>query len=213
VWNGFLRLSLVSCPVSLGPATSGTNGIRLDQLNSRTGNPVATQYVDSRTGDVVGVDAVVKGYQAGSGYVTITEGELEALAGEPANIIEVAHFAVKDQIDRARLDASYYIYPDGQLAPDTLEALRLAMQRSGRDALAYVHLGGREQMVLIQVQGAGLLLSTLRPPRVLEPANFAERPESEVPADQIELAQSIIGRRVLDTDANTMHDRYEERLR
>src|SRR5437016_4261952 len=100
VWNGFLRLSLVSCPVSLAPATSDAHSIRLDQLNSRTGNPVATQFVDSRTGDVVGADAVVKGYQAGSDFVTVTDSELAGLAGEPANIIEVAHFAPKDQIDR-----------------------------------------------------------------------------------------------------------------
>src|SRR5437763_14959171 len=204
VWNGFLRLSLVSCPVNVAPATSDAHSIRLEQLNSRTGNPVTTQFVDSRTGEVVGADAVVKGYQAASGPVTITDGELEALAAEPANIIEVAHFAPKDQIDRARLEASYYIYPDGQLAPDTLEALRLAMQRTGRDALAYIHLGGREQMVLIQVHGAGLLPPPLRPPRAPEPAQFAERPESAIPADQIEFAQSLIRRRVLDTDANTM---------
>src|SRR5712691_3797762 len=214
VWNGFLRLSLVSCPVRLAPATSDAQIIRLDQLNSRTGNPVARQFVDSRTGDVVSPDAVVKGYQAaGSGYVMITDSELEALASQPPNIIEVAQFSLRDQLDQARLEASYYIYPDGQLAADTLEAGRLAMQRSGRDAIAYVRLGERERMVLIQVHGAGLLLSTLRPPRVLEPAHFAERAESEVPPEQIELAQSIIGHRTLHADANTMHDRYEERLR
>src|SRR5260370_15973581 len=214
VWNGFLRLSLVSCPVRLTPATSDADSIRLDQLNLRTGNPVALQFVDSRTGDVVSADAVLKGYQAvGSGYVTVADSELEALASEPPNVIEVAHFAPQGQVDRARLEASYYIYPDGQLAPETLEAVRLAMQRSGRDALAYVRLGERERMVLIQVHGAGLLLSTLRPPRVLEAAHFAERVESDVPPEQTELPQWTIGRRTLQAAASTMHDRYEERLR
>jgi DNA end-binding protein Ku len=213
-WSGFLRLSLVSCPVRLAVATSDTHSIRLDQLNSRTGNPVAQQFVDSRTGDVVAADAVVKGYQsAGSGYVTIPDSELGALASEPPNIIEVAHFAPRDEIDRARLEASYYIYPNGDLAPETLEAVRLAMQRSGRDALAYVHLGEREQMVLIQVYGDGLMLSTLRPPRVLEPAAFAERAAGDIPAERIEFAESIIGRRILQENANTMYDRYEQRLR
>ncbi len=214
VWTGFLRLSLVSCPVRLELATSTAGSISLDQLNLRTGNPVATQFVDSRTGDVVAADAVVKGYQpAGSGYVTITDSELDGLASEPSNIIEVAHFAPRDQVDRARLDTSFYIYPDGQLAPDTLEAVRLAMQRNGSDALAYVRLGERERLVLIQVHGAGLLMSILHPPRLMEPAHFDERPESAIAADQIELAAGIIARRTLHTDANAMFDRYEERLR
>ena len=150
VWNGFLRLSLVSCPVRLTPATSDAHVVQLDQLNSRTGNPVSQQFVDSRTGDVVAGDAVVKGYKTqNAGYVTITDNEIEALTGAPPNIIEVAHFSTRDQIDRARLESSYFVYPDGGLAADTLDALRLAMQRSGRDAVAYVRLGDRERMVLI----------------------------------------------------------------
>ncbi len=214
VWNGFLRLSLVSCPVHLAPATSDAHIIHLDQLNSRTGNPVSRQFVDSRTGDVVSPNAVVRGYQrAGSGYVTLADSELAALASEPPNIVEVTHFIPRNQVDRARLESSYYIYPDGQLAADTLEALRLAMQRNERDAIAHVHLGERECMVMIQLHGAGLLLSTLRPPRVLEPAEFVERPESAIPGEMVEVAEGIIARRTLGSDANMLYDRYEERLR
>lgn len=214
VWRGFLRLSLVSCPVRLAPATRDAHVIRLDQLNSRTGNPVTQQFVDSGTGEVVAANSVVRAYRtAASGYVTIGDAEFETLAGEARNIIEVAHFSRRDQIDRARLETSYYIYPDGQLAADTLDALRLAMQRTERDALAYLRLGERERMVLIQPYGAGLMLSTLRPPRVLEPAEFAARPDSAIPAEMIEIAEGIIQRHILEADANVLHDRYEDRLR
>ncbi|MGH6739208.1 MAG: Ku protein, partial [Bradyrhizobium sp.] len=82
VWNGFLRLSLVSCPVGLARATTHAHSIRLDQLNSRTGNPVAEQFVDSRTGDVVSPDAVIKGFPTATGYVAISDSEAAALAGE-----------------------------------------------------------------------------------------------------------------------------------
>lgn len=213
VWNGFLRLSLVSCPVRLAPATSDAHVIRLDQLNSRTGNPVTQQFVDSRTGDVVAADAVVRGYPGGSGYVTISDSEYETLSADTSNLIEVAHFSPSDQVDRARLETSYYIYPDGPLAADTLAALRLAMRCSGSDAIAYVRLGERERMVLIQLHGAGLMLSTLRPPRVLAAAEFAERADSDVPTEMVEIAESIIARRALQSDPNALHDRYESRLR
>jgi hypothetical protein len=87
------------------------------------------------------------------------------------------------------------------------------MQRRDRDAIAFVHLGERETMVLIQRHGAGLLLSTLRPPRVLEPAEFAERAESDIPAEMVDVAEAIIARRTLGSDANMLYDRYEGRLR
>ena len=187
---------------------------KLEPLNSRTGNPVTRQFVNSRTGDVVAASAVVRGYKTGAAdYVTISDSEYETLAGEAPNIVEVAHFCPVNQVDRVRLEASDYIYPDGQLAADTLESLRLAMRRSRRDALAYIRIGERERMALIQVDGAGLMLSTLRPPRVLEAATFAERPESAIPAEMIEIAESIITRRSLGADANALHDRYEDRLR
>jgi DNA end-binding protein Ku len=218
VWNGFLRLSLVSCPVRLAPASSEAHVIRLDQLNSRTGNPVTQQFVDSRTGDVVAANAVVRGYRGegagdAAGHVTISDEEYEALSAETRNIIEVAHFSPSGRVDRARLETSYYIYPDGGLAPDTLDALRLAMRRGGHDAIAYVRLGERERMVLIQLHGTGLMLSTLRPPRALEPAEFAERAERDVPPEMVEIAETIIARRVLEGDPNALHDRYESRLR
>ncbi len=102
VWNGFLRLSLVSCPVRLAPAASDARIIHLDQLNSRTGNPVTQQFVDSRTGDVVSPDAVVKGHQAAdTGYVIITDSELEGLASEPPDVIELAQFSPRDHVGTA----------------------------------------------------------------------------------------------------------------
>src|SRR5205085_1887125 len=83
VWSGFLRLSLVSCPVHLTAATTDKHVIRLEQLNSRTGNPVAQQSVDTRTGDAVNPEAVVQGYRTvTANYVRLTDSELESLASE-----------------------------------------------------------------------------------------------------------------------------------
>ncbi|HEX3864886.1 MAG TPA: Ku protein [Stellaceae bacterium] len=214
VWNGFLRLSLVSCPVRLALATNESHLIRLDRVNARTGNPVAQQFVDSRTGDVVNADAVMRAYRGtAAGLVALSDSDLEGLAGESPNIIDLAQFSRHGQIDRARFDRSYYVYPDGQLAADTLDALRLAMLRSNRDAIAYVRIGDRERMVVIQAHGPGLMLSTLRPPRILEPAAFVERPETAIPPEMVEIAEGIIARRLFDDDANAMFDRYEARLR
>jgi hypothetical protein len=98
VWNGFLRVSLVSCPVALSPAVKEGNGVRLDQLNARTGNPVTQQFLDAKTGVVVPSDALAQGCQVeGGGYVAISDAELATVAGEPSDVVELALFVPRDQ--------------------------------------------------------------------------------------------------------------------
>jgi hypothetical protein len=72
-WKGYLRLSLVSCPILLYPATSETEKVHFHQLNKGTGNRIHFQKVDAETGDVVPADDIVKGYEVGKGkgYVEV----------------------------------------------------------------------------------------------------------------------------------------------
>src|ERR1700728_2962865 len=117
VWNGSLRLSLVSCPIYLAPATNASKRIKLDLLSARTGNPVTEQFVDAKTGDVVAADALVKGYEFDkSRYVTVTEDELKTLRGGDGNIIDLEHFVPREQVDRIYIEEVYYVHPQGQLA-------------------------------------------------------------------------------------------------
>ena len=107
VWNGFLRVSLVSCPVYLVPATSSGKRVQLDPLNARTGNPVTQQFVDSKTGDVVPDDAVVTGCKVDEArYVTLSADELKGLASGPPNVIDIEQFVPRDQLGRLYLDAA-----------------------------------------------------------------------------------------------------------
>ncbi|HTT78652.1 MAG TPA: Ku protein, partial [Stellaceae bacterium] len=212
-WRGLLRLSLVSCPVRLAPAMRETPTMRLDRLNGRTGNPVVAQCVDAHTGDIVPPEVVIRGYKTPEGgYVRLANGELAALAGA-ADCLDVAHFCPAGQVDRSRFERSLYVYPDGPLAAETLASLRLAMRRAEVDAIAYFRLGERERMALIAVHDAGLLLTTLRPPSVLEPAEFVEPPDDSVPAEMVEIAEGLISRRMLEGDPNLLPDRWEQRLR
>jgi DNA end-binding protein Ku len=214
VWNGFLRLSLVSCPISLSSATSAAQRVKLDLLSARTGNPVAEQYVDAKTGDVVAKEALVKGYEFASGrYVTVTEDELGKLSGGVGNIIDLDQFVPRDQIDHLYVEAAYYLHPEGQLASDTIQALRLAMRRSGRVALGHVKIGDREQPALIEPHRAGLMMSTLHTQGELVTPEFTERPEDDIPAEMIEIAEAIITRRAGEFDPKTLRDRYQDDLR
>ncbi|MBV9858723.1 MAG: hypothetical protein JO038_01255 [Alphaproteobacteria bacterium] len=212
-WNGFLRLSLVSCPVYLSPATTNRKRLQLEQLSARTGNPLTQQYVDSKTGDVVGPDAMVNAYrQGGSGAVTISEQELASLEKEPSKLIDIDYFAPQEEVDRLYLDAVYYIYPDGQLASDTVHALRLAMVRNGRVALARVQLEGRERLVMIEPRGSGLMMATVRSSEDVEQPDFAERAETEIPVEMVEIAETIMKRRAGSFDTGSFRDPYQDAL-
>ncbi|MBV8889967.1 MAG: Ku protein [Alphaproteobacteria bacterium] len=213
-WNGFLRLSLVSCPVYLSPATTDGRRVKLERLSARTGNPVRQQFVDPRTGDVVAPEALVHGYEFSHGrYVNISDAELRELETEPSKIIDIDYFVPQQQIDRLYLETPFYLYPDGQLASDTVHALRLAMERNERAAIGRVQLEQRERLVLIEPLGGGLMLSTLRSADDVQPAEFTERSEHEIPAEMIEIAESIINRRAGAFEKNALRDRHEDALR
>ncbi len=150
-WNGFLRLSLVSCPVYLSPATSEAKRVRLNQLNAATGNRLKQQLINSETGEVIERDQIAKGYEYDRGrYVTISDDELKELQIESSKIIDLDQFVRRDELDPVYLDAPYYVYPDGELADEAFQVIGEAMRRAGRVGLGRVVLASRERLVLVE---------------------------------------------------------------
>ena len=143
-WNGFLRLSLVSCPIYLTPATSEAAHIRLHQLNPKTGNRLRQQLVDAETGDTVERADIVKGFEyERHQYVTIPDDELQALRIESSQIIDLDRFVKRDEIDPLFLDAAYYVYPDGKIAIETFRVIDEAMAETGRVGVGRIVLSSR----------------------------------------------------------------------
>jgi DNA end-binding protein Ku len=131
-WNGFLRLSLVTCPVYLTPATTESKRIRFNQLNAETGNRLRQQLVDAETGEVVERDRIAKGYEYSRGqYVTVDDDELKALQIESSKIIDLTQFVSREEVDPVFLDTPYYVYPDGELAAEAFQVIGEAMAAQG----------------------------------------------------------------------------------
>jgi DNA end-binding protein Ku len=213
-WNGFLRLSLVSCPVSLVPATTEAKRIRFNQLNSETGNRVAQQLVDSKTGETVDRDQIVKGYEYERGrYVTITDDELKALQIESSKIIDLDRFVDRDEVDPVYLDTPYYVYPDGELAAETFRVIGEAMAHKKKVGLGRVTMSSRERPVLVESRGAGLVMSTIRSADEVRPAEFGTPAKGEIDADMVGIAETIIERRSGSFDPASFRDRYQDALR
>jgi DNA end-binding protein Ku len=213
-WTGFLRLSLVSCPVYLSPATSEAKRIRLNQLNAETGNRLKQQLVDSETGEVVERDQIAKGYEYDRGrYVTISDDELKELQIESSKIIDLDQFVDRDDVDPVYLDAPYYIYPDGELADEAFRVIGEAMGQKGKVGIGKVVLSSRERLVLVEPRDGGLLMSTLHSADEVRPAEFSSKHKGTIDADMVAIAETIIERKSAPFDPEKFHDRYQDALK
>jgi DNA end-binding protein Ku len=124
-WKGFLRLSLVTCPIALFPATSESEKISFNQINKKTGHRIRYLKVDADTGEEVSNEDIIKGYQVDKDrYLEVTKDELENIALESTRTIEIDEFVPRSEIDDLYLVRPYYIVPDGKVGHDAFAVIR-----------------------------------------------------------------------------------------
>ena len=215
-WKGSLKLSLVTCPVALYPASTTVERTRFHMINTETGNRLKQQMVDSETGEVVGKEQKGRGYEVAKGeYVPIDKEELEAVQLESNHTIDIDNFVPRDEIDRRYLDNPYYLVPDGKNGADAFAVIRDAMKNQDRVALARVVLSNRERIVAIEPLGKGLLVTTLRYADEVrdEEEFFGDIKTPKISKDMIELAAHILDTKASHFDASKFEDAYENALK
>ena len=215
-WKGSLKLSLVTCPVLLYPASTAVQKTRFHMINTETGNRLKQQMVDTETGDVVEGDQKGRGYELKKGqYIEIDKDELEAVQIESNHTIEIDSFVPKDEIDKRYLDHPYYIAPDGKAGIDAFAVIRDAMKEQDRVALARIVLTNREHVMAIEPLGKGLLGTTLRYPYELrdEGEYFDDIKNPRISKDMIELAGHILDSKAAHFDPSKFKDEYEDALK
>jgi DNA end-binding protein Ku len=215
-WKGSLKLSLVSCPVLLYPASTSADKTRFHMINKETGNRLKQQMVDAETGDVVESDQKGRGYELKKGdYVEIEKEELEAVQIESNHTIDIDSFVPKDEIDKRYLNHPYYIAPDGKAGIDAFAVIRDAMKDQDRVALARIVLTNREHVIAIEPLGKGLLGTTLRYPYELrdEEDYFDGIKNPRISKDMVELASHILDTKAAHFDPSKFKDEYETALK
>jgi DNA end-binding protein Ku len=215
-WKGSLKLSLVSCPVALYPATTSVEKTHFHMINRETGNRLKQQMVDAETGDVVEGDQKARGYELKKGeYVEIEKQELEAVQIESSHTIDIDNFVPRDEIDDRYINNPYYITPDGKAGIDAFAVIRDAMKNKGRVALARIVLTNREHIIAIEPLGKGLLGITLRYPYEVrdEREYFDDIGNPKVTKDMIELASHILDSKAAHFDPSKFKDDYENALK
>ena len=131
-WKGYLKLSLVSCPIALFPATSEREKISFHQLNKNTGHRIKYRKVDADSGDEVDPADIIKGYEVGKGeYIELGPEELDAVAVESKRVIEIERFVPRKEIDELYLNSPYFIVPDGEIGQQAFAVIREAIRQGG----------------------------------------------------------------------------------
>jgi Ku protein len=215
-WKGYLKLSLVTCPVALYPASSQAEKTHFHQINRKTGNRLRQQMVDEETGRVVDQDSKGRGYEISNGkYVAIEPEEIKAIQVESTHALDIEKFVPVDEIDRRYFDRPYYIVPDGKAGDEAFAVIRDAMKDKGRVALARIVLTNREHVMGIEPMGKILLGTILRYDfEVRDEKELARSvPSPRIPKEMIALASHILDTKAGHFDPSKFKDEFELALR
>src|SRR4051812_48462156 len=164
-WKGYLKLSLVSCPIAANPATTSSERVSFRQINKQTGNRLRQQLVDDVTREPVDSADKVKGYEVDKGvFIQVEDEEIEELQVESKHTVEIDSFVPAAQIDKRYYDSPYYIAPTDTVGAEAFAVIRDAMKGKGLVALGRIVLSKRERVIALEPLEKGLLGTTLHYP-------------------------------------------------
>lgn len=214
-WEGHLRLSLVTCPVALYPATSEAETIRFNLINPQTNNRIKMKTVDAGTGEEVSRGDLVKGYQiAKDEYVLLDKEDFESVKLDSTRIIDIEKFVPRDGIDRLYWETPYHLMPSGKTGIEAFAVIREAMKQKRMVALGRLVMSTRERICAIEIERDGLLLTTLRTAEeVRDLAQLAAPPLPKPDAQMLAIAGKIVDQQAGTFDPAEFVDRYEDALR
>jgi DNA end-binding protein Ku len=214
-WKGYLRLSLVSCPIALYPASSLSEKVSFNRINRKTGNRLKQQNVDSETGDVVPREDTARGFEVAKGqYLTVEDQEIDAVQIESTRTIEIDQFVPRSEIDDRYIDSPYYLAPDGKVGQDAFAVIRDTIAKMNMVAIGRVVLTRREHIIALEARGRGLLGLTLRYPYEVrdEQPYFEDIPDLKLSKEMLDLATHIVQTKAGHFDPAQFQDRYENAL-
>ncbi|MGO4439724.1 non-homologous end joining protein Ku [Rhizobium sp. RAF56] len=213
-WKGYLKLSLVTCPVAMTPATSESEKVRFHTLNKETGNRVVSQYVDSITGKAVKDDSEAKGYARGENdYVILTEDDLDAVALDTVKTIDIDKFVPADTIEWIYLEKPHYLMPDDPVGQEAFAVIRDAMASDKVVGVSKLVIGRRERAVVLEPRGEGIVLWTLRFGDEVRPEkSYFEEIDEKAEPELVPLVQKLIKQKTAKWTSDMASDPIQKSL-
>jgi len=213
-WKGYLKLSLVTCPVAMTPATSESEKVRFHTLNRETGNRVVSQYVDSVTGKSVRDENEAKGYARGENdFVILTDDDLDRVALDTVKTIDIEKFAPAESIEWVYLEKPHYLMPDDAVGNEAFAVIRDAMKSDKVVGISKLVFGRREKAVVLEPRGEGIVLWTLRFGDEVRPEeSYFEDIDEEADPDIVPLVQQLIKKKTAHWSPDMVSDPIQESL-
>jgi DNA end-binding protein Ku len=214
-WKGYLKLSLVTCAVTLSPVTTEGGKVRFHTLNRKTGDRIYTRYLDAVSGKAVDQDDQVKGYEkAEDDYVVLEDEELDAVKLESARTIDIEEFTPSDSIEWTYFDSPYFLVPADEVGEEAFTVIREAMAESDVVGIARLVLGGRERAVMLQAWDSGIILWTLRfGDEVRDEDEYWEKvDEHKVDPKMLKMVEQLIEERTTEWSDKMVEDPVQDRL-
>ncbi|UIJ83428.1 Ku protein [Rhizobium leguminosarum] len=213
-WKGYLKLSLVTCPVAMSPATSESEKVRFHTLNKETGNRVVSQYVESVTGSPVKDENEAKGYARGENdYIILTDDDLDAVALDTMKTIDIDKFVPAESIEWIYLEKPHYLMPDDPVGHEAFAVIRNAMASDKVVGVSKLVIGRRERAVILEPRGEGIVLWTLRFGDEVRPEeSYFEGIDEEADPELIPLVQQLIKQKTSRWSPDMVSDPIQESL-
>ncbi|MFP3547360.1 Ku protein [Rhizobium sp. SIMBA_035] len=213
-WRGYLKLSLVTCPVAMTPATSESEKVRFHTLNKDTGNRVVSQYVDSVTGKPVKDEQEAKGYERGENdYVLLTDEDLESVELETVRTIDIEKFIPRGSIEWVYLETPFYLTANDKIGDEAFAVIRQAMEAEDVVGVSRVVLGRRERAVVLEPRGEGIVVWTLRFGDEVRPeSEYFSGIEKRSDAKGVSAVEAVIKERMKDWSPKMVSDPIQESL-
>jgi DNA end-binding protein Ku len=214
-WKGYLKLSLVSCPIALYPAASSSERVSFHRINKKTGNRLKQQNVDSDSSEPVEKEDIGRGYEVAKGqYIPVEDDELEKIQIESTHTIDIDSFVPRAEIDERYIDSSYYMAPTDQVGQEAFAVIRDAIRDRNMVGLGRVVLAKRERVVMLEAFDKGLLATSLRYGYEVREAGvyFEDIPDLKLPKEMSDLAGHIIDTKASHFDPKKFEDHYENAL-
>ena len=214
-WKGYLKLSMVTCPIAMYPATSTAERVSFHRINKKTGNRLKQQLVDAESLEPVEKEDIGRGYEIGKGqYLQVDDEEIEKVQIETTHTIEIDSFVPRSEVDDRYLDGTYYVAPTDQVGQEAFAVIRDAIRQKDMVGLGRVVLARREHVVLLEAFDKGLLATTVRYAYEVrdQAAYFEDIPELKLPGEMKELAAHIVDSKAAHFDPTKFADHYETAL-
>ncbi|MBJ3784026.1 non-homologous end joining protein Ku [Devosia sediminis] len=214
-WRGYLKLSLVTCPITLAPATTEGEKVKFHTINRKTGDRIFTQYVDAKSGKAVDKDDQVKAYEKGEDeYVILEDEDLESVQLESARTIDIDEFAPADSIEWVYFDSPYFVVPADDVGEEAFRVIQQAMVQKGVVGISRLVIGNRERAVMLQPWDRGIILWTLRyGNEVREESEYWEKiDDQKADPKMVSMVQKIIEERTTAWSETMVEDPVQDKL-